>query len=59
MLRIPPAKLPAILKQTLTPSLLAALLCTLLGPGVQRDPGLAAALLETLPAVARWGVPCG
>ncbi|GAB4817179.1 hypothetical protein N2152v2_004225 [Parachlorella kessleri] len=51
---IPPPRLPAILKQTLIPSLLAALLRTLLGPTAQRDPAHAAAVLEALPAVPRF-----
>lgn len=51
---IPPAKLPTILKQALTPSLLCSLLRTLLGPALAGSPGQALGLLGALPAVPRF-----
>ena len=54
LLALPPAQLPALLRQALTPGLLAAATAALLRPALQQQPGPAVALLEALAAVPRF-----
>ena len=54
LLALPPAALPALLRQALTPTLLAAACASLLNPGLSTARGAAAALLGTLPDVPRF-----
>ena len=54
LLALQPAQLPALLRQALTPGLLAAATSALLGPALQGAPGAAVALLEGLTQVPRF-----
>ena len=56
LLALSPAHLPALLRQALTPPLLAGMARALLGPGAAAAPGEAAALLEALPGVPRFAM---
>lgn len=56
LLALQPAQLPPLLKQALTPGLLAAAAGALLRPALQQQPGQAVALLEGLPGVARFDI---
>lgn len=54
LLALRPGQLPALLRQALTPGLLAAAAAALLRPALQQQPGAAVALLEGLAQVARF-----
>ncbi len=56
LLALPPAALPALLQQALTPALLAAVAGSLLQFGLVQAPESAVALLEALPSVPRFGL---
>lgn len=56
LLALPPAQLPALLKQALSPALLAAVTSALLRPALQQQPAAAVALLEALTGVARFDI---
>ena len=56
LLALQPTQLPTLLKQALSPSLLAAATAALLGPALQQQPGAAAGLLEGLTRVQRFDI---
>lgn len=56
LLALPPAALPVLLQQALTPGLLAAVAGALLQFGLAQAPENAIALLEALPSVPRFGL---
>ena len=56
LLLIPPAQLPRVLQQALTPPLLASAVGALLGPGLRTQPAAAAELLAALINVPRFFV---
>jgi hypothetical protein len=56
LLALQPAQLPVLLKQALTPALLAAAAAALLRPALQQLPPAAVALLEALAGVPRFDI---
>jgi hypothetical protein len=56
LLVVDPAKLPSLLKQVLTPALLAAMICTLLRQTMIEDEHAALQLLSGLPRVPRFSM---
>lgn len=56
LLALQPVALPALLKQALTPTLLAAAAGVLLAPGLDQQPAAAVALLAALPNVPRFSL---
>lgn len=54
LLSLPPTQLPALLRQALTPGLLAAAAAALLRPAMQQAPGAAVALLQGLAGAPRF-----
>lgn len=53
---IDPGQMPTLLKQALTPALLAALVTAVLGPLRAADPARAAGILESLPQTPRFAM---